>query len=159
VRVVGIDLGERRIGVAVSDASGTLARPLKTIERGTSDADAVERLHEVIVELAADGEVGSVVVGLPLRLDGSAGPQTLRVSAMVAMLSARLALPVLTQDERLSSHEAEERLSVREKDWRKRKAKLDAAAAAVILQDYLDARALAKQRAEGRGQENGGDTE
>ena len=159
MRVVGIDLGERRIGVAVSDASGTLARPLKTIERGTSDADAVERLHEVIVELAADGEVGSVVVGLPLRLDGSAGPQTLRVSAMVAMLSARLALPVLTQDERLSSHEAEERLSVREKDWRKRTAKLDAAAAAVILQDYLDARALAKQRAEGRGQENGGDTE
>ena len=159
MRVVGIDLGERRIGVAVSDSSGTLARPLKTIERGTSDADAVERLHEMIAELAADGDVGSIVVGLPLRLDGSAGPQTLRVSAMVALLSARLAVPVLTQDERLSSREAEERLSVREKDWRKRKAKLDAAAAAVILQDYLDARALDRHKARGGRQSHGGDTE
>jgi putative Holliday junction resolvase len=148
MRVVGIDLGERRIGVAVSDASGTLARPLKTIERGTSDSDAVERLHAIIAELDVEDDVGSVVVGLPRRLDGSAGPQTVRISAMVALLSARLAVPVLTQDERLSSREAEERLSVREKDWRKRKAKLDAAAAAVILQDFLDARALQRLWAE-----------
>ena len=111
MRVVGIDLGERRIGVAVSDASGTLARPLKTIERGASDADAVERLYATIADLAAEDEVGSVVVGLPVRLDGSASPQTLRVSAMVTMLSNRLAVPVITQDERLSSREAEERLS------------------------------------------------
>ena len=168
VRVVGIDLGERRIGVAVSDASGTLARPLKTIERGASDADAVERLYATIADLAAEDEVGSVVVGLPVRLDGSASPQTLRVNAMVTLLSNRLTVPVMTQDERLSSREAEERLSVREKDWRKRKAKLDAAAAAVILQDYLDAaNASSHERQEGRaargqsrGQsDNGGDTE
>lgn len=140
VRVVGIDLGERRIGVAVSDASGTLARPLKTIERGTSDDAAVEQLRATIVELAAEDEVGSVVVGLPTRLDGSPNRQTQRIGTMVKLLSARLSIPVFTYDERLSSHEAEERLSLREKDWRKRKAKLDAAAAAVILQDYLDAR-------------------
>ena len=140
MRVVGFDLGERRIGVAVSDASGTLARPVKTLERGTSDAEAVERLQAIVAELAADGEVETVVVGLPLRLDGSAGPQTLRTNAMVALLAARLAIPVVTQDERLSSREAEERLSLQEKDWRKRKTKLDAVAAAVILQDYLDAR-------------------
>ena len=140
MRIVGIDLGERRIGVAVSDPSGTLARPLKTIERGKSDADAIERLHAAIAELGAEDEVGSVVVGLPTRLDGSSSPQTERINAMVSLLSNRLTIPVLTQDERLSSREAEERLSVREKDWRKRKAKLDAAAAAVILQDYLDAR-------------------
>ena len=140
MRVVGFDLGERRIGVAVSDASGTLARPVKTLERGTSDAEAVERIQAIVAELAADGEVETVVVGLPLRLDGSAGPQTLRTNAMVALLAARLAIPVVTQDERLSSREAEERLSLQEKDWRKRKAKLDAVAAAVILQDYLDAR-------------------
>jgi putative transcription antitermination factor YqgF len=65
--------------------------------------------------------------------------------------SARLAIPVFTCDERLSSREAEERLSVREKDWRKRKAKLDAAAAAVILQDYLDSRPL-REAAEGGGE-------
>jgi putative Holliday junction resolvase len=59
---------------------------------------------------------------------------------MVSLLAARLAVPVFTQDERLSSREAEERLALREKDWRKRKAKLDAAAAAVILQDFLDTR-------------------
>jgi putative Holliday junction resolvase len=160
VRVIGIDLGERRIGVAVSDASGTLARPLKTIERGTSDADAVERLHAMIADLADEDEVGSVVVGLPTRLDGSPNTQTKRIGAMVALLSARLTVPVFTYDERLSSREAEERLSIREKDWRKRKAKLDAAAAAVILQDYLDARSLTGQRAESREQkDNEGDTE
>ena len=147
VRVVGIDLGERRIGLAVSDPSGTLARPLKTIERGASDADAVDRLHAIIGELASDDGVGSVVVGLPTRLDGSPNPQTLRVGAMVTLLSARLGLPIFTQDERLSSREAEERLSLREKDWRKRKVKLDAAAAAVILQDFLDAQASSIQRA------------
>ena len=140
MRVVGLDLGERRIGVAVSDTSGTLARPLTTIERGSSDADAVERLHAVIAELAAEEGVSSVVVGLPTRLDGSSNRQTARVGTMVTLLSARLTIPVVTADERLSSREAEERLSIREKDWRKRKAKLDAAAAAVILQDYLDAR-------------------
>lgn len=148
VRVVGIDLGERRIGVAVSDPSGTLARPLKTIERRRSDADAVEQLRAMIAELAAEDEVGSVVIGLPKRLDGSPSPQTLRVGTMVALLSRRLAVPVFTQDERLSSREAEERLSLREKDWRKRKAKLDAAAAAVILQDYLDARKGSRVRGE-----------
>ena len=140
VRVVGIDLGERRIGVAVSDPSGTLARPLKTIERGLSDADAVEQLRATIAELAAEDEVGSVVVGLPSRLDGSPNRQTQRIATMVQLLSAQLSVPVHTYDERLSSREAEERLALREKDWRKRKAKLDAAAAAVILQDYLDAR-------------------
>ena len=140
MRVVGIDLGERRIGVAVSDPSGTLARPLKTIERGASDAEAVERLHAVIAEIGAEDAIASVVVGLPTRLDGSPNRQTQRIGTMVTLLSARLAVPVFTQDERLSSREAEERLSLHERDWRKRKAKLDAAAAAVILQDFLDAR-------------------
>ena len=160
VRVVGIDLGERRIGVAVSDASGTLARPLKTIERGASDAEAIERLHALITELAAEDEVGSVVVGLPMRLDGSPNRQTERAGTMVTLLSTRLAIPVFTQDERLSSREAEERLSLHEKDWRKRKAKLDAAAAAVILQDFLDGQTLTGQRAAGSGQkDDGGETE
>ena len=159
MRIVGLDLGERRIGVAVSDASGTLARPLKAIQRGSSDPEAVDRIHAIVAELAAEDGVDSVVVGLPTRLDGSSSPQTLRAAAMVALLSARLTVPVVTQDERLSSREAEERLSVREKDWRKRKAKLDAAAAAVILQDYLDARALTGRRAEGRGQTQERETE
>ena len=148
MRVIGIDFGERRIGVAVSDPSGTLARPLKTIERGASDVDAIATLHATIAQLASEDEVRSVVVGLPAHLDGTPSPQTVRVTALVAQLAARLDVPVFTQDERLSSHEAEQRLSVREKDWRKRKAKLDAAAAAVILQDYLDARGMSRKREE-----------
>jgi putative Holliday junction resolvase len=151
---VGLDLGNRRIGIAISDASGTLARPLKTIERGRSDVDAVEQLHAFITTLADEDEIGSVVVGMPSRLDGSPSPQSRRIGMMVSLLAARLALPVFTQDERLSSREAEERLSLREKDWRKRKAKLDAAAAAVILQDYLDTRAPSGTRDEWSGQNN-----
>ena len=139
MRILGIDLGERRIGLAVSDASGTLARPLKTIERGRGDADALAQLRGVIAELDAEDSIGSIVVGLPRRLDGSSTDQTARVERMVTLLSKTISLPVYTQDERLSSHEAESRLAVRERDWRKRKAKLDAAAAAVILQDFLDA--------------------
>jgi putative Holliday junction resolvase len=154
MRVIGIDLGERRIGVAISDTTATLARPLRTIERGTSDADAVDLLRAAIAELAAEEEIGSIVVGLPIRLDGSDNLQTPRVRKVVALLSAQLNMPVVTQDERLSSYEADERLSFGEKDWRKRKARLDAAAAAVILQDYLDAlhaRSLSGKREEGRG--------
>jgi putative holliday junction resolvase len=146
MRVVGIDLGERRIGLAISDPTATIARPLKTIDRGSSDADAVERLRAAVSELSDEEPVGRIVIGLPTRLDGSDNLQTPRVRKMVALLTAQLAIPVVLQDERLSSHEAEERLAVREKDWRKRKARLDAAAAAVILQDYLDAHRIDRAR-------------
>ena len=81
-----------------------------------------------------------VVIGLPRRLDGTPNEMTPRVQAFAAQLRAASGLPVMLQDERLSSREAESRLAVRDKDWRSRKKKLDAAAAAVILQDYLDSR-------------------
>jgi putative Holliday junction resolvase len=140
---MGIDLGQRRIGLAISDATATLARPLKTIERGGSDEQAADALFTAVeatnAELGGEDAVGRLVVGLPTRLDGSPSNQTARVRKMVALLATRIAVPIVLQDERLSSHEAEERLAMREKDWRKRKARLDAASAAVILQDYLDA--------------------
>jgi putative Holliday junction resolvase len=88
-----------------------------------------------------------VVVGLPRRLDGSPNEQTAVVTAFVGALRARIAQPVVLQDERLSSIEAESRLALRDRDWRSRKKKLDAAAAAVILQDYLD---TARQNPEAR---------
>jgi putative Holliday junction resolvase len=139
---MGIDLGQRRIGLAISDATATLARPLKTIERNASDEQAADALSSAIeatnAELGGEDAIGCLVVGLPTRLDGSPSEQTARVRKMVALLSIRIAVPIVLQDERLSSHEAEERLAVWEKDWKKRKARLDAASAAVILQDYLD---------------------
>jgi len=142
VRVLGIDYGARRVGLAVSDASGTLARPLTTLDRSAlpNDARLVEAVLAQMTQLAHDDDpVSAIVVGLPRRLDGSPNDQTPRVEAFVKVLTARAGVPVLAQDERLSSREAESRLALGEKDWRRRKEKLDAAAAAVILQDYLDA--------------------
>ena len=138
MRIVGIDLGEKRIGIAISDATATIARPLTTLERGRSDVEAVKLLRDTIASLSDEDRIGRIVVGLPTRLNGSDNDQTPRVKKIAELLAAEVSIPVVTQDERLSSREAEERLSLREKDWRKRKAKLDAAAAAVILQDYLD---------------------
>ena len=140
MRVLGIDYGERRIGIAVSDPTGTLARPVGTIVGDRTQMVAVKRVVEQIAQLEQDDEpVALIVVGLPSRLDGSANEQTARVSAFAALLRVRAGRPVVLQDERLTSHEADGLLAVRERDWRVRKRRLDAAAAAVILQEYLDA--------------------
>ena len=143
MRILGIDVGRRRIGLAISDASGTLASPLETLSvdsrassSGRSDVDLVAA---AVVRLAAEDDgLGTIVVGLPVRLDGSPNDETGRVTAFIEALKRRTAIPIVHADERLTSREAESRLALREKDWRKRKARLDAAAAAVILQDYLD---------------------
>ncbi len=141
VRIVGVDLGRKRIGLAISDASRTLARPLRTIVRGASDDEAAAALADAIAPLAIEDDgLEAVVVGLPVRLDGSENDQTRHVLRMVERLRASVPVPVVLQDERLSSREAESRLAVNERDWRKRKSRLDAASAAVILQDYLDTR-------------------
>jgi putative pre-16S rRNA nuclease len=138
-RVAGLDVGERRIGIAISDVTGTLARPVSVLRTSGLDGDAVDRAVVELRRLAAEEDgLTSLVVGLPRRLDGSANDMTPRVEAFAAALGARTALPVVLQDERLTSREAESRLALREKDWRVRKNQLDAAAAAIILQDYLD---------------------
>lgn len=138
MRALGVDIGERRVGLAISDATGTLARPLTTLAV-TGASDAVVRVADTIARLCAEDDgLSVVVVGLPARLDGTANEGTARAHAFVTALKMRTGLPIETEDERLSSREAESRLAVREKDWRKRKEKLDAAAAAIILQAYLD---------------------
>ena len=142
MRFVGLDIGEKRIGVAVSDVSGTLARPLGVLRPSGLDVDALDVVSTEIARLAAEEDgLGEIVIGLPRRLDGSPTGMTPRVEQFARQLRAKTTLPVTLQDERLSSREAESRLALRDKDWRSRKAKLDAAAAAVILQDYLDSRA------------------
>jgi len=133
-RLLGLDLGEKTIGLALSDTLISIATPMQTLKRGKFAADAAQ----LDIIISAQG-VGGLVVGLPLNMDGSDGPSAQSARAFGRNWAARSPLPVVMQDERLSSHEAESRLSVRERDWRKRKARLDAAAAAVILQDYLDA--------------------
>jgi putative Holliday junction resolvase len=127
------------VGVAISDASGTLARPVGALQVRGLDASAVDAAVDQIAVLAAeDDNITMVVVGLPRRLDGRPNDMTAPVEQFARALATRSGLPVVLQDERLSSHEAESRLATREKDWRVRKKQLDAAAAAVILQDYLD---------------------
>jgi len=141
VRVLGIDYGARRIGLALSDATATLASPWRMIDRPPSEAETMRILIAEIAALQQDDDgLEAVVVGWPRRLDGSPTDQTAIVETFAQSLGATLAVPVILQDERLSSTEAESRLARRERDWRKRKQRLDAAAAAVILQDYLDSR-------------------
>jgi putative Holliday junction resolvase len=141
VRVLGIDYGARRIGLALSDATATLASPWRMLQRPPSEAETLRMLITEITTLTKDEDgLEAVVVGWPRRLDGSATDQTPIVETFARSLKAQIDVPVVLQDERLSSTEAESRLARREKDWRKRKHLLDAAAAAVILQDYLDNR-------------------
>lgn len=139
MRVLAVDVGERRIGLAISDISRTLARPLRTLTV-RSAGDGVDQVAAEIARLhAEDDGLSTVVVGLPIRLDGSPSEQTPRVTAFIEALKMRTGVPILTADERLSSREAESLLAERTRDWRQRKVRLDAVAAAVILQDYLEA--------------------
>lgn len=137
--MIGLDVGKRRIGVAISDATRTLARPLAVLQIARLDAAAVGRAAEEIGRLAAEDDgVSAIVVGLPRRLDGRPTDLTPDVQSFAVQLGARTGLPVALQDERLTSVEAESRLAEHDKDWRSRKKRLDAAAAAIILQDHLD---------------------
>lgn len=141
MRVLAVDVGARRIGLAISDRSRTLARPLATITVASA-SEGVRRVAETIARLSAEDDgLATVVVGMPARLDGSPTEQTARAVAFLQALreaTGHAAVTITTEDERLTSREAESRLALGERDWRRRKEKLDAAAAAVFLQDYLD---------------------
>jgi len=141
MRALGIDVGRKRVGLAISDPSGTLARPLETLTFGQNaqPSTLAERVAAAVAALAAEDDgLVTIVVGKPLHLDGTESDETARVAAFVDALRTRTTVPIVQEDERLTSREAESRIAQREPDWRKRKQKLDAAAAAVILQDYLD---------------------
>jgi len=135
-RVLGLDLGERRIGVASSDADGRLAVPSEVVER-TPDRPAVHRRIRGLVE---DLEAVAVVVGVPLSLDGSVGPAARRILDEVADLRAVVGVPVFTCDERFSTTEAHSSLREAGLDGRARRGVVDAVAASVILQRWLDRR-------------------
>ena len=119
----------------MSDPTRTLATPYAVITAQPPLGDVLRTADQLAAE--PDG-LSAIVVGRPLHLDGRPSTQTVEVDAFVTRLRGRTALPVFVQDERLTSVEAEARLGVTDRDWRSRKTKLDAAAAAVILQDFLD---------------------
>lgn len=141
MRVLGVDYGARRIGLALSDHTGTLARPWQMVPSPGNPRAAAKAIARVVTELGQsdDPNLDRIVVGLPRRLNGDETDVTPVVRQFVAILAELTALPVETQDERLTSVEAESRLAAREPDWRKRKKQVDAEAASILLQDYLDA--------------------
>ena len=140
MRVLGIDYGERRIGLALSDATGLLASPWKRLDHDANLGAAARRLAAEVRGLQSEDGLDAIVIGLPRRLNGEPTEQTARVQKLAALLAAETTVPISLQDERLTSHEAEAVLAARERDWRKRKDQLDAMAAALILQDFLDSR-------------------
>jgi putative Holliday junction resolvase len=144
--ILGIDLGERRIGLAVAEPGGLSARPLETIHRGRDLEADIAALARVMLKQ----RVTELVVGLPLEASGAEGPMAVATRAWAAAMAERLALPVFMRDERLSSHLAETRLGPMPKGraggppskiQRERyRARVDREAAAIILQDELEAR-------------------
>ena len=130
---MGLDLGERRIGVALSDPEQSLAGGLTVLHRTTLDRDLA-----AIGDLIKRHEVRAVVLGLPRRLDGSLGPQAFRTLAFGDELRRRLGIVVIPWDERLTTVEAEQAMIEAGVSRKKRKGKLDQVAAALILQSYLD---------------------
>jgi putative Holliday junction resolvase len=144
MRILGVDFGRKRVGLALSDPTATLARPWRVLEGAETPLQSASSLASLLEQWRTGedpdaGDVRAVVVGLPRRLNGSDNDQTQPARQFADDLARLTGLQVYLQDERLSSREAEERLALRERDWRVRKEKLDAAAAAVILQDFLDA--------------------
>ena len=112
MRALGVDVGARRVGLAISDPTGTLARPLTTL-MVTNESDAVGRVVETIARLGdEDDGLSLVVVGVPLRLDGTPNDATTRARRFIDALQTRTAVPIAAEDERLSSREAESRLAL-----------------------------------------------
>jgi len=136
VRALGLDLGSKRIGVAVSDRSGTIASPLTVVQRSGRRSED----HRRIAALVAEEEADVVVVGLPLSLDGSAGRAARDAIAEVEQLASVVGVPVETHDERLTTVSADRVLLERGMRSPDRRRVVDKVAAAVLLQAWLDGR-------------------
>ncbi|MCD6406176.1 MAG: Holliday junction resolvase RuvX [Planctomycetes bacterium] len=133
MRILGVDYGEKRIGLAVSDPTGLIAQPLEVIAGGDPAAAA-----RGIAEVAARYEAAEIIIGLPRNMNDTLGPKAEEALAFKALLENATDLDVATWDERLSTVRAER--SLRETGWsrRKRQKRVDMVAAQVILQGYLD---------------------
>ena len=139
-RILALDVGERRIGLAISDETQTLARSLTVLQRRSKAQD-----FEALARLVREQDVRAIVVGLPLSLDGSEGPQARRIRRYATALSEALVAhglvtPVIFYDESLSTVTASQLMIASGRKRRDRRDHIDAVAAAVILQDYLDTR-------------------
>ena len=135
MRILAIDHGTKRMGIAISDELGVIAQPLEFI-LAEPFAEFLSRLREII----RDQQVELILVGMPRNMDGSYGPAALKVQEFIAVLKASVTIPIKPIDERLTSVQAHRLLSEAEVRGRQRKGKVDKSAAAVLLQGYLDGR-------------------
>ena len=138
MRILGIDYGNKRVGLALSDETAMLASPLGYLPGG-----ADEQVCQTVLELVQRRQAGAIVVGLPLQLDGRSSPQTERTRRFIAALQRVSPVPVERWDERLTTAQAERVLiegGVRRRD---RREKIDQLAAQLMLQSYLDAKSNA----------------
>jgi putative holliday junction resolvase len=133
MRILAIDHGSRRMGLAISDELGVIAQPL-----GYLPAEPFDGLIESLRKLAHEREVEMILVGIPRNMDGSYGPAAIKVQEFVAVIKNLLALRVQTWDERLTSVQANRFLAQAEVRGRQRREKVDQTAAAILLQSYLD---------------------
>ncbi len=136
MRAVGIDLGAKRIGVALSDSEGRMALPFDTVLRSGDRP----REHRELAALVAEAEAEIVVVGMPYSLDGSVGPAASRTRKEVAELARSIDVPIETYDERFTTVTADHALQSADLDSRRRRKVIDKTAAAVMLQAWLDSR-------------------
>jgi len=132
-RVLGLDYGERRIGLAISDPLGIIAMPLTTIDRNKT-----EHLISKISEIVSEKKITSIVVGLPLTLKGHYSKQTEIVLAFINKLKSNLQIPIVSIDERLSTVAAKKSLQIQNVKTGHEKGRVDETAAAIFLQEYLD---------------------
>ena len=135
MRVMGLDVGDKTIGIAVSDALLLTAQGRPTLRRRNPESDI-----EILRRLAEENEVHEIVVGQPLHMDGRESPQSQKVARFAEQLHQVLGLPIVFWDERLTSFEAEQHLEQMGLNWRKRREHVDKIAAMIILQNYLDSR-------------------
>jgi putative Holliday junction resolvase len=135
MRLMGLDVGDKRIGIALSDEGALIASPRETLERSGNRKDI-----RYMLDLARREEVSEIVVGMPFSLDGSLGPQAHKVERFVEALKAETDIRVTTWDERLSTVSAERALLEGDVSRAKRKKTIDRVAAALILQGYLDSK-------------------
>ena len=135
-RIVGIDPGAARIGIAISDEEGAIAFPRETVSARGGDDDAARRVCEALT----DEEISFAVVGLPLRLDGTEGEAARRARAFGAAIGRTMGVAVVYWDERLTTVAAERSLREMGRRGRKQREVVDQSAAALLLQGYLDAK-------------------
>ena len=140
-RILGLDPGAKRIGIAISDPSGVVAQSLGFLEKTREQGWAVE-----VEKLVAQHKVAEVVVGLPLNMNGTEGPRAEETRRMVEVLRNRLKVPIKVWDERLSTIAAERMFREAGVKMRRAKTHIDGVAAALILQGYLDSRAMGGEK-------------